>query len=127
MLTKFEDQTLNIPLAYDTNDSITSNLQAEHVLLATEWMNTKLDFIKESWKKSTLKTSENNSIEATAAAISKILAHKTFNFQSKNKLTEILVSVEQNLKNKFRPNLLLNFFFYTMVDIVLHHPKMSLY
>lgn len=110
MLTKFDDKTFIIPLAYDTNDTITSNLQAEHVLLVTDWMNTKLNFIKKSWQKSTLKSTENNSFEATAAAISKILAHKTFNFQSKNKLTEILVSVEQNLKKQISAESPVKFF-----------------
>jgi len=110
MLTKFEDKTLFIPIAYDTNYIVTSNLQEEHVLWVSDWMNTKLDFIRESWKKFTLLSTKNPSFEATATVISKILAHKTFNFQSKNKITNILVSVEQNIKQQLQAETPLNFF-----------------
>lgn len=103
-------EIFSIPIAYESDCINKDQYDAEHSVLVSEWINNKLKKIHESWNDSAVTSSNKTSIDLVAKSITQILSHKVFNFQSKNKIKEILCSVEQNIVKQLKEENPLKFF-----------------
>jgi hypothetical protein len=101
----------NIPIVIDKNEYEKVELTPEHVKYINEWIKSKVDLIYNSWKSNTNITLNSiNDLENISKSITQILGHKQFNFQSKNKIANALLSAENKILtqiNKVEP---INFF-----------------
>ncbi len=98
--------TLIIPIVTDNDSAI------EQDKLVKDWMLTKYNFIKQSWIFKNSISNETNSLDSIkiAQSITQILSQKAFNFQSKNKISNILFSVTKNLEEQIKSQTPLHFF-----------------
>jgi hypothetical protein len=87
-----------IPIAFNASSVNIYDTDLELTLKVREWLNTRIEFINETWSQPS-KQEINFSYRANEIAdeIIKTLTHRIFNYQSKKNLKEIISNVRQNL------------------------------